>query len=70
MSWEKAELLQRLSDFLTSSLKREETLQAELVDLCCAMREVADSLAAEKKDLEESRTDALAQPWRFLTWLI
>lgn len=47
--------MQRLSDFLASSLKKEETLQAELVDLRCAMHKAADSLAAEK-DLEESRT--------------
>ncbi|KAB1223852.1 hypothetical protein CJ030_MR2G009205 [Morella rubra] len=39
-----------------SSSKREEAFQTELMDLRRAMREAAGSFAAEKRDLEESRT--------------
>lgn len=53
MSREKAKLLQHLSEFLASSSKREETLRAEVVGIRCAMREVADSFATKKKNLEE-----------------
>ncbi|KAB1226872.1 hypothetical protein CJ030_MR1G002655 [Morella rubra] len=56
LSREKAELLQRLSDSRASSSKREEALRAELVGLRRAMREAADSFAAEKRSLEEART--------------
>lgn len=54
MSREKVELLQRLSDFCTSSSKIEEVLQAKAVDLRRAMREAIDSFATDKKDLEET----------------
>ncbi|KAB1226839.1 hypothetical protein CJ030_MR1G012143 [Morella rubra] len=56
LSREKAELLQRLSDSRASSSKREEALRTELVGLRRAMREAADSFAAEKRSLEEART--------------
>ncbi|KAB1223696.1 hypothetical protein CJ030_MR2G011691 [Morella rubra] len=56
LSREKAELLQRLSDSRASSSKREEALRTELVGLRRAMREAADSFAAEKRGLEEART--------------
>ncbi|KAB1216611.1 hypothetical protein CJ030_MR4G025772 [Morella rubra] len=56
LSREKAELLQRLSDSCASSSKREEALRTELVGLRRAMREAADSFAAEKRGLEEART--------------
>ncbi|KAB1219805.1 hypothetical protein CJ030_MR3G009447 [Morella rubra] len=49
LSREKAELLQRLSDSRASSSKREEALRTELVGLRRAMREAADSFAAEKR---------------------
>lgn len=56
LSQDKAEILQRLSEYCASSSKRKEALWAELVEVRHAIREAADSFAVEKKNLEDSRT--------------
>ncbi|KAB1222740.1 hypothetical protein CJ030_MR2G026834 [Morella rubra] len=43
-----------LSEYHGSSSKREEALHAEVVEVCHVVREVADSFAVEKKNLEEN----------------
>lgn len=51
----KVEVLKLLSEYHGSSSKREEALHAEVVEVCHAVREVANSFAVEKKNLEENR---------------
>lgn len=53
------EVLQCLSNYRTSLLVRKEALWAELVEVCCAMREAIDSFAT---GLSHSLTQLSAMP--------
>lgn len=56
LSREKVKFLLCLSEFRSSSSKREEALRAKVMEVRRAMHEAANSFAAEKRELEGSRT--------------